>query len=99
MVNMQVTHNDRFHISDIVACLRDLCIQLLIGCVVDSWEDVVKWSTPYFGVVLAGAGLEQDQTLGGMLDQSDDHDQLAADVIRVWITVRGHTTLKVDSVT
>lgn len=73
MVDMQMTHDYCFHILDIVACLRDLRIQLLIGAVVDSRKDVVEWSTPYRGVVLASAGLEQDEAFGGMLDESDDH--------------------------
>jgi hypothetical protein len=85
VIEVEVAHDDGFHIFDIMAGLLDLSIEFVVLGVVDSGEDVVQWSAPNFGVVFSSACLEEDQAFGGVLDQDGDDDQFPAGATCVWV--------------
>jgi hypothetical protein len=63
MVKMKMAHDNSFHILNVVPCLGDLYIKLLVLCVIDTSKDIVKWCAPDLRIVWASTSLEQNQLL------------------------------------
>ena len=78
VVEVEVAHDDGFHVFDVMASLLDLSVEFMVFGVVDSGEDVVQWSAPDFGVVFSSARLEENQAFGRVLDQDGDDNQFPA---------------------
>ena len=68
MIQMQMAHYDCLDVFDIMACLFNLILDLMVFGVFNSGEDVVQRSTPDLWIVLAASGLKEDETFGRMFD-------------------------------
>jgi hypothetical protein len=47
MVSVEMAHDDRFNIFDVVSSLLDCSGKFLILTVLGAWEDVGDWGTPF----------------------------------------------------
>ena len=81
VIEMQVPDDHHLHVLDVVARPRDGGGQLVLRAVVDAREDVVDGRAPGLGVVLAGAGFEEDESFGRVLDQRGDHGELTPGLV------------------
>lgn len=68
MVEMQVTHDHGLYVLDIVSRLCNGRLQLMVRTVVNPRKDVIDRRAPDLGVCFAGAGFEQNQAFGWMVN-------------------------------
>lgn len=60
VIEVQVAHDDQFDVFDVVPRAGDLGGQGHVLCVSDASEDIIDVGPDDFGVVVSGAGFEED---------------------------------------
>lgn len=78
MIEVKMSHDDSLYILDIVACLRNLRLQLLTLMIIHLGKDIVDRGAPDFGIILTSSRFEEDQAFRWMFDQSADDYHLSA---------------------
>ena len=60
MIQVQMSHDDRLDVFDVIASLANSCVELVIFYIILTCEDVVQLWTPHIWIVFPSAGFEQD---------------------------------------
>ena len=75
VVEMQMTHDYSFDVFDIMACLLDLCRQLMLRKIFHSFEDVVQWRSPGSRIILTGTRFEENESFRWVFNQYGYNDK------------------------